>query len=439
MKSDWEWRRLGDSCTKIGSGATPTGGKETYSNEGQFCLIRSQNVYNEGFSINGLAFITEEQASKLNNVVVEKDDVLLNITGDSVARVCLAPIKYLPARVNQHVAIIRPNKNVFDSRFVRYFLATDYQQNLMLGFASAGATRNALTKSMIENFTVPCPPISIQHYIADFLSAIDDRIVLLRETNTTLESIAQTLFKSWFVDFDPVHAKAEGRQPEGIDMETAALFPNIFQVSELGLIPSGWRVSCVSDFAKITKGTVNPQLSLEIIFEHYSLPAFDNHQEPVYEKGSFIKSNKTPLPPDAVLLSKLNPHTPRIWLPTIYGSNSVCSTEFLAFSPIKSSSKEFIYNFFCSPHFLQKICQMVTGTSNSHQRVRPDQINTMKTIIPSDALIKQFTNIVRPIFEKIYSNRTQIRSLKSIRDALLPRLISGQLQLPDELLAEQGK
>ncbi len=190
MSSDWDWNRLGDHCLKIGSGSTPTGGKDAYLAQGPFMLIRSQNIYNDGFKPGGLAFIGNEQAKKLDGVAVEVGDVLLNITGDSVARVCLALPQYLPARVNQHVAIIRPKPLVFDSRFVRYFLASDYQQDLMLGLAAAGATRNALTKSMIEDFKIPCPPISVQRGIADTLSALDDRITLLRETNATLEAIA---------------------------------------------------------------------------------------------------------------------------------------------------------------------------------------------------------------------------------------------------------
>ena len=162
MSSGWPWKRLGDHCQKIGSGATPTGGKDGYLDNGPYALFRSQNIYNEGFAPKGLAFIGRDQAKKLDGVAVQELDVLLNITGDSVARVCLAPSTYLPARVNQHVAIIRPISTDFDGRFLRYFLASPYQQDLMLGHAAAGATRNALTKSMIEDFKVPCPPLHEQ-------------------------------------------------------------------------------------------------------------------------------------------------------------------------------------------------------------------------------------------------------------------------------------
>lgn len=204
MSSEWNWKRIGDSCLKIASGATPRGGKDSYLEIGPVSLIRSQNIYNDGFSAKGIAFISEEQAKKLDGVKIEHGDILLNITGDSVARVCLVPSKYLPARVNQHVAIIRPDPGIFDGRFLRYFLSSPYQQSLMLGLSAAGATRNALTKGMIEDFKAPCPSMRTQRIISETLTALDDRIALLRETNTTLEAIAQALFKSWFVDFDPV-------------------------------------------------------------------------------------------------------------------------------------------------------------------------------------------------------------------------------------------
>jgi predicted nucleotidyltransferase len=250
--SAWPYVRLGDHCDKIGSGATPKGGKEAYLTAGPYRLIRSQNIHNDGFKYEGLAYISDEQAKKLDGVAVNADDVLLNITGDSVARVCSAPSNVLPARVNQHVAIIRPSPSSFDAHFIRYYLASPQQQDLLLGLASAGATRNALTKGMIEALQIPQPPMSTQRSIAETLAALDDKITLLRETNATLEAIAQALFKSWFVDFDPVRAKAEGREPEGIPPEIAALFPSEFEDSELGEIPKGWHTSAVYDLAHIT-------------------------------------------------------------------------------------------------------------------------------------------------------------------------------------------
>ena len=245
---------LGDVCTKIGSGATPRGGKEAYVRDGPYALIRSQNVHNTGFSHDGLALISKEQAEALKNVEVRHDDVLLNITGDSVARVCQVDPLVLPARVNQHVAIIRPDPRKLDPEYLRYYLASPDGQTTLLRWASSGGTRNALTKKMIESFVVHAPAdLSEQQAIARFLGTLDDKIKLNRRIGDTLDEISRALFRSWFVDFDPVHAKAETR-PSGLPPDVDALFPDALEPSELGPIPTGWQVRSLEDIATFTNG-----------------------------------------------------------------------------------------------------------------------------------------------------------------------------------------
>jgi len=141
--------------------------------------------------------------------------------------------------------------------------------------------------------------------------------------------MASTVFKSWFINFDPVRAKAESREPEGMDSETAALFPDDFQDSAIGMIPRGWRCATFGELAEPHMHSVKPSLHPNTVFEHYSIPAYDSGQLPRLEPGAAIKSNKTVVPPGCVLQSKLNPHIPRIWLPGRVGSNAICSTEFL--------------------------------------------------------------------------------------------------------------
>ena len=212
-----KWRKvvLGDVCTKIGSGATPRGGKDVYLQDGPYSLIRSQNVYNDGFRRDGLAFIGEHHADELRNVEVFEDDVLLNITGDSVARACQVAPDVLPARVNQHVAIIRPDSVNLDPGYLRYYLVSPEMQTLLLSWAGSGGTRNALTKGMIESLEIPIPPLPEQRAIAHVLGTLDDKIELNRRMNQTLEEMARVLFKSWFVDFDPVRGKIGGRWRRG--------------------------------------------------------------------------------------------------------------------------------------------------------------------------------------------------------------------------------
>ena len=192
---DWTLTNLSRVCTKIGSGATPRGGKDVYLPRGPYALIRSQNVLNDGFRHDGLAYIGEQHAFELAGVEVLDRDVLLNITGDSVARACQVDPDVLPARVNQHVAIIRPDPEKLDPGFLRYFLVCPDTQTKLLSWAGSGGTRNALTKGMIEAFDVPAPKgVAEQRTIAHILGTLDDKIELNRRMNATLEAMARALF-----------------------------------------------------------------------------------------------------------------------------------------------------------------------------------------------------------------------------------------------------
>ena len=163
---------LGELCSKIGSGATPRGGKESYKECGT-PIIRSQNVLDWSFSLGGLAYIDDEQAAALANVEVKPGDVLLNITGDSVARACVVPDEVTPARVNQHVAILRAN-NKTNPMFLLAWLQSN--KPLLLALASSGATRNALTKAVLEKLSINLPPIDVQVRIAAVVAPIQAKI-----------------------------------------------------------------------------------------------------------------------------------------------------------------------------------------------------------------------------------------------------------------------
>lgn len=181
---EWEVKRLGDCCKKIGSGATPTGGATVYLSHG-VSLIRSQNVYNGYFKYEGLAHITDSVASALDGVTVQDDDVLLNITGDSVARCTKVPADVLPARVNQHVAIIRTCSEKLESDYLQCYLASPDMQMYMLNVASGqGGSRNAMTKGMVGDFQIPVPPLPEQRRIAEALSDVD---ALLAAMTTLIE------------------------------------------------------------------------------------------------------------------------------------------------------------------------------------------------------------------------------------------------------------
>ena len=227
--------------------------------QGPYALIRSQNVYNDGFRRDGLAFIGKHHADELRNVEVLEGDVLLNITGDSVARVCQVAPDVLPARVNQHVAIIRPDSVNLNAAYLHYCLVNPEIQTLLLSWAGSGGTRNALTKGMIELLQIPLPPLTDQQAIAHVLGTLDDKIELNRRMNMTLEEMGRTLFNSWFVNFDPVRAKMEGRWRRGDSLPGLPaghydLFPDRLVDSELGEIPEGWEVKVLGDLVELAYG-----------------------------------------------------------------------------------------------------------------------------------------------------------------------------------------
>lgn len=193
LNSQGKFVRLEDITSKIGSGATPRGGEGSYQNSG-ITLIRSQNIHDSLFTKKGLAFINKTQAKKLDNVSVEKNDILFNITGASVARCCLVNEKYLPARVNQHVSIIRVNENAIP-KYVQLVLVSDEFKKRLLEIAEGGTSRQAITKSQLENFKIPLPPLSEQEKIVSEIEQIEEKINKLEKDLQSIPSQKEDILK----------------------------------------------------------------------------------------------------------------------------------------------------------------------------------------------------------------------------------------------------
>ncbi|MEO7643003.1 MAG: restriction endonuclease subunit S [Ramlibacter sp.] len=393
-------------------------------------VIRGQNMGAKWVS-GEFAFVSHDKAASLSQNKARPGDLVFTQRG-TLGQVSIVPHQgFEEYIVSQSQMKITPDPTKIDVSYLYYVFRSEEQLQYIRNSAiQTGVPHTNL--GILRKTPVVIPSLSVQRHIAGMLNALDDRITLLRETNAALEAIAQALFKSWFVDFDPVHAKQKGLPPAGMDEASAALFPDRFEESKVKPIPLGWRIGVLGDLAHQHRGTINPQQGPHVVFDHFSLPAFDNDRTPVKEPGSKIKSNKTTIPQDAVLLSKLNPHIPRAWLPIGTADNAVCSTEFLVFVAKNGASKEFIYSTFVSPQFKEMLCQLVTGTSNSHQRVKPDGVSAMLTVIPAPQVLALFASEVKPMFERIGQNFLQAQTLAALRDTLLPRLISGQLRIPAE-------
>ena len=193
----WKQKQLSEITTKLGSGSTPKGGKEAYQEEG-ITLIRSMNVHNGLFQYKELAHISKEQAAKLDNVTIEENDVLLNITGASVARSCVVPSKILPARVNQHVCIIRCNQCIAPE-FLNKLLIDDNYQRLLWSIAGAGATREAITKQQVESLHIIMPPIEMQNQFVDFVKQVDKSKVAVQKALDETQMLFDSLMQKYFM------------------------------------------------------------------------------------------------------------------------------------------------------------------------------------------------------------------------------------------------
>ncbi|WP_407720664.1 restriction endonuclease subunit S [Ruminococcus sp. JE7B6] len=192
----WHRQQLNELTNKIGSGATPRGGRDSYCIDG-ISLIRSMNVHNGFFEYKDLAHISDEQATKLSNVTIQKKDVLLNITGASVARCCIVPDDILPARVNQHVCVIRCNDYVIPIFVCKAFTSDSFQKYL-LEIAGSGATREAITKQQIESIPMIVPPLSLQNQFADFVAQIDKSKLSVQKSIDKLETLKKSLMQKFF-------------------------------------------------------------------------------------------------------------------------------------------------------------------------------------------------------------------------------------------------
>jgi type I restriction enzyme S subunit len=318
-----------------------------------------------------------------------------------------------------------------DPRFCYYLL-----KSLDLGQFNAGSGVPTLNRNHIHPLPVTIPKSSAeQRAIAHILGTLDDKIELNRRMSETLEAMARALFKAWFVDFEPVRAKMEGRWRRGeslpgLPAHLYDLFPDHLVDSELGEIPEGWEVATFGDVVELLRETENPVESPHVVFSHFSIPAYDEGQWPKREVGDNIKSLKLRVPAGTVLLSKLNPEIERVWLVDVQQCDrAICSTEFLVLAPRAPYGRSYVYCLARSRSFGEDLRSLATGTSKSHQRAQASAILGLTVIRPPESLLSRFENGAGPFLASALEWRRESRTLAALRDALLPKLISGEIRV----------
>lgn len=423
-----QWREvtLGDVTSKIGSGATPRGGKEAYSEEGT-ALIRSMNVRDEGFDYSGLARVDEEQAERLSHVTVEAGDVLVNITGASVARCCLAPRAALPARVNQHVAIVRLRQDEAVPRFVSAYLTSPEGKGRLLNLASAGATREALTKAMLERFTVRLPDFGIQRRVASILEAIDDLIENNRRRVEVLEEMARAIYREWFVHF---------RYPGHEEVELVD--------SSLGPIPNGWAVEPVSALASsernsVTGGPFGSKLGRKDYVDT-GVPVLRGANLRVgggFDETDlvFVSKDKADELRSSIAVRGDVVVTQRGTLGQVglIPAASAFDRYVLSQSQMRiqvdrtRTTSEFVYSQMRSPETTDRFVAQAMVSGVPH--VNLTLLREFELLVPPHVLQLRFTDHARALHSESWALKRAAASLTSIRDRLLPKLVTGQVDV----------
>ena len=389
--------KMKDICIKIGSGATPRGGKEAYIDTG-ISLIRSQNVLDFSFSYDGLAYINEQQADKLSNVTVESGDVLLNITGDSVARACVVEDKVLPARVNQHVAIVRANTELALSSYILYFL--QMSKPYLLQIAAGGATRNALTKGMIEELEIEVPVIEQQRKIVSLVDDIRGKIKNNNEINDNLEQQAQAYFQELFID---------NANPE-------------------------WTIGTISDLGTVIGGSTPSKAKPEYYTEagiawitpkdlSINKSKFISHGENDITELGLKNSSASLMPEGTVLFSSRAP----IGYIAIAAGEVTTNQGFKSVVPKTEIGTAFVYYFL--KHNLPVIEGMASGST--FKEVSGSTMKGVPAVIPDTETLTRFNDFCIPIFATQRTLEEQNQSLSALRDSLLPKLMSGEIDISD--------
>lgn len=375
-------------------------------------------------------------------MLLERGDIYVSLKDVTQSADLLGAVARVPNSVTQGRLTQDTVKLVFKSAtaprdYIYWLLRTPEYREYCRAHAT-GTTNLGLPRDDFLAFPVP-PPTVERISLAATLQVLDDKIELNRRMNETLEAMARAIFKDWFVDFGPTRAKMamRGEDPQNENVARApylapdvwSLFPDRLDADGK---PQGWEFKKLGEIADYRTGTVNPGDTPDTIFEHYSLPAYDKGESPAVDLGASIKSNKTSIPADAVLLSKLNPEISRVWIPDdSTGVPQISSTEFLVFTPKEGFSRGLLYGLFQDATFRRTIEGMVTGTSKSHQRISPPALMGLDVIVGDDPAFKAFAVLTLPLLTRLVINRAESRTLAATRDLLLPKLMSGEVCVKD--------
>jgi len=422
MSSEWKTYQLNETG-RIVTGKTPKGSIPEYEGD-DVPFVSPPDFSGNKWITETVRCISEAGAQSVKGSLLQPRSVLVTCIGSDMGKAAIAGARCV---TNQQINAVIVDESKFCPEFLYYNLS---QRKEEIRSLAGGSAQPILNKSAFGLLAFDAPELGVQKLISETLRPFDDRITLLRETNTTLEAIAQALFKSWFVDFDPVHARMQGLAPEGMIDATAALFPDSFEESELGPVPKGWNVMPVGDAVE-TVGGATPDTKTPEYWEpaeHYwttpkdlsgiASPVLLGTERKLSDAG-LKKISSGLLPIGSLLMSSRAP----IGYLALTQVHMAINQGYIA---IPSGGK-------LSPLYMLFWCQAnmdnIKGRANgsTFMEISKKAFRPIPVLVPSVAVLDAFKVVTAHLFARLVENEKQAQSLASIRDALLPRLISGQI------------
>ena len=418
MASEWPEVRLGDVSKVITKGTTPTTVGYCFTSSG-INFVKSESVTFDGsIDRSKFAFVDLETHEALKRSQLREGDILFSMAGVFIGKSAVVPKGILPANTNQAVGIVRLDQDRALPRFIDYHLRNP-SYNRFLNNSVAQSAQPNLNLAEIGNLPIKLPPLPEQRAIAHILGTLDDKIELNRRMNETLEAMARAFFKAWFVDFDPVRAKMEGRDP-GLPKPIADLFPARLVDSELGEIPEGWEVRKLGDLLELAYGK--------------ALKAEDrrNGDVPVYGSNGQVgwHDERLAAGPGIVVGRKGNPGV-ATWAPTDF---FVIDTAFHVVPKAVCRGAHFLF------HVLQTHDLASLGADSAVPGLNRNLAYMSMQVLPPRRLLDEFDSYVSSLAARLHHCSTESRTLTTLRDTVLPKLISGELRVKhaEQLIEEAG-
>ena len=401
--------KLKELTSKIGSGATPRGGESAYKEIG-ISLIRSQNVLDFAFDYDNLAHIDNDQANLLSSVIVESKDLLFNITGDSIARCTIVPDDILPARVNQHVAIIRATK--ISNEYLLYFL--QHRKNRLVQMSKIGGTRKALTKEMLEQFDIL--RLENEKEIANTLAVLDRKIAIINTINAELESAARILYDYWFTQFDFPDANGKPYKSSGGAM--------VWSEELKREIPQGWEMAHLSNELTFKRG-------VEPGSDAYSAEFSDTHTVPFIRVRDLRDKSAVYIQPEIANGCLCEPNDVLVAFDGSVGKMAIgmrgCySSGIRNVKPRNNKfSQAFIYLYFSSQEAQSTIEKYAVGSNILHAASCIEHF----LFAYEEKTVNEFIHRIEPMYCQMVANLQQNEELTELRNFLLPLLMNGQVRV----------